>query len=117
MDIYAPKLFKGAVEAKIADKVFVAQDYIPYNVLFYVLGPGGDDKTGHWWVAAKGLPEFVNTPFYLGSGNKLVNDNDATESNLTYTLRSVVTARLRQSDHWSAWDVPSRKLCFLKLSK
>lgn len=85
MDIYAPKLFKGAVEAKIANKVFVAQDYIPYNVLFYVLGPGGDDKTGHWWVAAKGLPSFVNTPFYLGSGNKLVTENDATESNLTYT--------------------------------
>ena len=86
MDIYAPKLFNGAVKAKLENKVFVAQDYIPYNVLFYVLGPGGEEKTGHWWVAAKGLPQFVNTPFYLSAGNKLVRDNgnNTIENNLTY---------------------------------
>eukprot|EP01084_Bolivina_argentea_P138204 243370_1 len=84
MDIYVPKLFRGAVEAKKQNKIFKAQDFIPYNVLFYVLGPGGEEKTGHWWVAAKGFPEFVNTPYYF-SGKKLVTTSDSNEGNSTYT--------------------------------
>eukprot|EP01083_Nonionella_stella_P134600 409489_1 len=41
MDIYAPKIFNGAVSAKKENKLFRVQEYIPYNVLFYVLGPNG----------------------------------------------------------------------------
>ena len=76
MDKYLPIIFKNAFEAAKNNELFNIHDSIPYNVLYYMLGPGdkgGKDQVGNYWVKSMALPQYEEVIYYLDGTNG--NDN------------------------------------------
>eukprot|EP01084_Bolivina_argentea_P072718 132024_1 len=87
MHHYANKIFPAAIAAKKANKLFDVHEYIPWNVLFYMLGPGTLSVTsnGNFWVFGESLPPFTSKPYYLSTNEGISNIKPVTESSKTYT--------------------------------
>eukprot|EP00490_Sorites_sp_Unknown_P000553 CAMPEP_0114656994 /NCGR_PEP_ID=MMETSP0191-20121206/13202_1 /TAXON_ID=126664 /ORGANISM="Sorites sp." /LENGTH=520 /DNA_ID=CAMNT_0001875369 /DNA_START=227 /DNA_END=1787 /DNA_ORIENTATION=+ len=72
MDKYAPIVFNASVEAAIKGEFFNVHDYVPFNVLFYMLGSG--KGIGNYWVAAESFPPSTSLHYYLSDGFTLTTD-------------------------------------------
>eukprot|EP01084_Bolivina_argentea_P067994 123737_1 len=71
--VWGPAMFNGAMDAAAKNKLFNVHEYIPWNFLFYMLGPGLERSVGNYWVSAEGFPPVTNT-YYFMDGNA-GNDN------------------------------------------
>eukprot|EP01084_Bolivina_argentea_P138201 243362_1 len=69
----APQIFKGAFEAAQKNEIFNIHNYVPWNVLFYMLSSGERDTNGLFWVAAESFPETFPVYGYL-NGDSLDTD-------------------------------------------
>merc|ERR1712048_35085 len=58
VNTYNPLIFKGAFDAAQKDELFDVHQFISFNVLFYVLGPGERGTDGLYWIAAESLPPY-----------------------------------------------------------
>ena len=77
-DKYAPMVFSGAFEAANKGELFNVHDYVPFNFLYYMLGPGLKDSIGNYWIETDGFPEYTELVYYLDGTNG--NDNGTLES-------------------------------------
>jgi len=70
---YSHVLAKAALKAKQEGKLFDVHEHIPFNVLFYMLGPGlaSVSSRGNFWVQGDGFPAHTPKYLYLNSGGRL----------------------------------------------
>ncbi|ETO06201.1 hypothetical protein RFI_31193, partial [Reticulomyxa filosa] len=71
LDTLLPEIYAGAFESAKHNVPFDIHSVIPWNVLFYMLGPGGLGSEGNYWIAAESLPPVTSyLTYYLdGSGS------------------------------------------------
>ncbi len=81
---YKKIIAEAAVTAKLENNTFNVHDYIPFNVLFYMLGPGKNES--NYWVQTEGFPPFESKSFYLQQNGHLAQDKgmDSNEFSITY---------------------------------
>eukprot|EP01084_Bolivina_argentea_P238928 401460_1 len=67
--------FSAAFNASRNNKLntFDIHKYYPFNVLFYLLGPGIIESKGNYWIAAESFPDITNNIYYFGHNNKTIN--------------------------------------------
>jgi hypothetical protein len=81
-----PEVYPRVFDAAANGEYFNIHDWVDFNVMFYVLGPGEKGK-GTFWVKALGFPEPTPTKYYFTIEQGLMMNKPTTTepSSLTYT--------------------------------
>eukprot|EP01084_Bolivina_argentea_P293836 505456_1 len=85
VDDLIPELYAAAFNASLNGKEFNIHNVINYNLLFYMLGPGGHGENGNFWVQAESMPPIMNHKVYYLDANDMLSDSLPKAGSVSYT--------------------------------
>lgn len=76
-----PEVFFEVFRSKKEQRQFNIHNVVDWNVLFYMLGPGGSGTKGNFWVKALSFPPIIrNESWYLATNGQLINNSGLNNS-------------------------------------